>query len=306
MNKFFQTSVILPFTLLGLSACVAPTVQNNSPENNVLSDVSKTAFSKVSARFVPEREDDFAWENDKVAFRVYGPMSPAKGPISGVDAWFKSVDYPIIDKWYQQHLSGVSYHKDHGEGYDVYHTGTSRGVGGTAIWIDGEPYPAAAFNSPKVLQNTGQKVAFELSYEWSTPLGLVSEKKVVSLAVGDQLYKVRSQFLLDGKPAVLPIAIGLTTHNEAASVYSKPESGRISTWEIIDGKAVGTGALTNSQNVKEIVHTKSEVKDTSHIWLLTNSDSDGALEYSAGFAWSGAGEITTLQKWNTYLDALSN
>ena len=25
------------------------------------------------ARFVPEREDDFAWENDLVAFRAYGP-----------------------------------------------------------------------------------------------------------------------------------------------------------------------------------------------------------------------------------------
>ena len=25
------------------------------------------------SRFVPERTDDYAWENDKVAFRVYGP-----------------------------------------------------------------------------------------------------------------------------------------------------------------------------------------------------------------------------------------
>ena len=33
-------------------------------------------------RFVPEREDDFAWENDKVAFRVYGPNSKGVGPLS--------------------------------------------------------------------------------------------------------------------------------------------------------------------------------------------------------------------------------
>lgn len=305
MNKFFQASVVLPFTLLGIAACVSPSVLDSSPES-IVNDVSKNTASKVSARFVPEREDDFAWENDKVAFRVYGPMSPAKGPISGVDAWFKSVNYPIVDKWYQQHLSGTSYHKDHGEGYDVYHTGTSRGVGGTAIWIDGEPYPAAAFNSPRVLQNTGQMVAFELRYEWSTPLGMVSEKKVISLAVGDQLYKVKSQFLLDGKPATLPIAIGLTTHNGAAAVDSKPEVGRVSTWETIDGKMVGTGALTNPKNIKEIVHATSEVKDTSHIWVVTSSDSDGYLEYSAGFAWSGAGAVKTLQQWNAYLDALSN
>mgnify|MGYP001545592391 CR=1 FL=1 len=42
-------------------------------------------------RFVPERQDDFAWENDKVAFRVYGPSSGGKGQVSGVDAWLKKV-----------------------------------------------------------------------------------------------------------------------------------------------------------------------------------------------------------------------
>jgi hypothetical protein len=62
-------------------------------------------------RFVPEREDDFAWENDKVAFRIYGPSSGGKGPVSGVDPWFKKVDYSIIDKWYAGFLEGISYHE---------------------------------------------------------------------------------------------------------------------------------------------------------------------------------------------------
>ena len=91
-------------------------------------------------RFVPEREDDFAWENDKVAFRIYGPNSGGKGPVSGVDAWFKKVDYSIVDKWYAEQLQGKSYHVDHGEGHDIYHVGPSRGVGGTAIWVDGVAY----------------------------------------------------------------------------------------------------------------------------------------------------------------------
>lgn len=88
-------------------------------------------------RFVPEREDDFTWENDKVAFRVYGPSSGGKGQVSGVDPWLKKVPYSIIDKWYAGFLAGKSYHEDHGEGYDPYHVGDSRGVGGTAIWVDG-------------------------------------------------------------------------------------------------------------------------------------------------------------------------
>jgi hypothetical protein len=98
-------------------------------------------------RFVPEREDDFTWENDKVAFRVYGPSSGGKGSVSGVDPWFKKVDYSIIDKWYANFLQDISYHEDHGEGYDIYHVGPSRGVGGTAIWVDGVAYAAAMFKS---------------------------------------------------------------------------------------------------------------------------------------------------------------
>lgn len=54
------------------------------------------------SRFVPERTDDYTWENNKVAFRVYGPTAqkmvedkvPGGTLSSGVDAWLKRVDYP--------------------------------------------------------------------------------------------------------------------------------------------------------------------------------------------------------------------
>tara|TARA_A200000159_G_scaffold161456_2_gene183444 strand:- start:3798 stop:4106 length:309 start_codon:yes stop_codon:yes gene_type:complete len=70
------------------------------------------------ARHVPERLDDFAFENDKVAFRLYGPALQASAENNGTDCWLKRVDYPIIDKWYQRHAQGKSYHEDTGEGYD--------------------------------------------------------------------------------------------------------------------------------------------------------------------------------------------
>ena len=261
------------------------------------------AASQAYGRFVPEREDDFAWENDKVAFRVYGPASPAEGPISGVDAWFKKVSYAVVDKWYAEHLQGKSYHEDHGEGYDIYHTGTSRGVGGTAVWIDGTAYPAAAFSNYKVLESGEDTVRFALQYEWDTPLGLVKENKTVSLVLGDQLYRVHSLFTLDDEPAALPVAIGLTSHNEAATVFGNADQGRISTWEVIDGIGVGTGALLDPDRTREILHSPSEVADQSHIWLVTATDERGRLAYRAGFAWQGANEITSIGQWNEYLDS---
>jgi len=60
---------------------------------------------KTFCRFVPERIDDFAWENDRVAFRTYGPkcqqMFEAGTPggliSSGIDCWLKRVEYPSYD-----------------------------------------------------------------------------------------------------------------------------------------------------------------------------------------------------------------
>src|SRR5205085_8225450 len=103
--------------------------------------VTHANFSTYS-RFVPERIDDYAWENDRVAFRTYGPVTqriveegkPGGTLSSGLDCWLKRVPYPVIDKWYKKSIEGGSYHKDEGEGYDPYHVGLSRGCGGIGVW----------------------------------------------------------------------------------------------------------------------------------------------------------------------------
>ena len=294
---------ILP--LLLLAGCGEG--QSVSEKEAVVAEIeSMTRTTMAYGRFVPEREDDFTWENDKVAFRIYGPSSGGKGSVSGVDPWFKKVDYAIVDKWYAEHFKGQSYHEDNGEGHDIYHVGPSRGVGGTAIWVDGVAYPAAMYKSYEVQQSGGDVVEFTVQYEWDTPLGAVAESKTISLALGTQLYQVNSVFTLDGEPASLPIAIGLATHDEAAAVSSNPDTGRISAWETMEGNGVGTGVLMAPELTQEILHAPSEEKDASHIWLITNSDENGALTFDAGFAWQAAGEITSSDQWNDYLDAAAN
>ncbi|MBW2075900.1 MAG: DUF4861 family protein [Deltaproteobacteria bacterium] len=63
----------------------------------------KKPKSKAAAycRFVPERKDDFAWENDKTAFRMYGPALEDETITCGIDAWSKCVPTPFIDKAYK-------------------------------------------------------------------------------------------------------------------------------------------------------------------------------------------------------------
>jgi hypothetical protein len=259
---------------------------------------------KAYSKFVPEREDDFAWENDKVAFRVYGPSSRSPGAISGVDCWLKRVDYSIIDKWYKAHTEGISYHTDWGEGHDPYHVGATRGCGGTAIWIKGNPYPAGSFTAWRIIENEGTRTAFELDYVWNTALGKVQETKSISLTMGSQLFQVNSKFLLNGKPAKnLSIAIGLSTHNGKASIYQDEKIGWIATWEKIAGHHLGTGARVNPDLIDNIIERQSQEKDKSHIWLISHTDEQGQFEYSAGYAWERAGEFDNIQSWKSYLSS---
>ncbi|MDU0352604.1 DUF4861 family protein [Paraglaciecola aquimarina] len=298
MQLSYKPFLIALATSATLFAC-SHTQSGNSPQ---MSSQKKSVMAY--GRFVPERRDDFAWENDKVAFRVYGPAAPLKGHSSGVDAWLKKVDYPIVDKWYQAYVDGISYHEDHGEGYDPYHVGISRGVGSTAVWLDGRPYTAHSFKTYRILESGGNNVSFLLEYEWYTPLGIVKEMKTISLPLGTQLFQVDSIFTLDGKPAELPIAIGVATHDEKAKVYYNKEAGRISAWETIDNFGIGTGALLDPSLVEDIKHIPSSVKDESHIWMFTSTDEQGKLSYKAGFAWEAAGEITNNKAWQTYLDSM--
>ena len=73
---------------------------------------------RAHGRFVRERFDDFAWENDRIAHRMYGKglETWAGEPLtsSTVDIWSKRVPDMVIDQWYMVD----DYHADNGQGAD--------------------------------------------------------------------------------------------------------------------------------------------------------------------------------------------
>jgi len=80
---------------------------------------------------VRERRDDFAWENDRVAHRMYGAALETwvQEPLtsSGVDVWVKRTPRLVINDWYLVD----DYHRDTGEGADLYSVGRTRGAAET-------------------------------------------------------------------------------------------------------------------------------------------------------------------------------
>ena len=85
------------------------------------------AQKKVMARVVPERADDFVFENDLIAGRFYGKALEGNPTSPGLDIWVKLPGNLVADEWYAHALTEENYyHKDHG-GKDCYKVAVTLG-----------------------------------------------------------------------------------------------------------------------------------------------------------------------------------
>jgi len=264
------------------------------------------------ARFIPERIDDFAWENDKVAFRTYGPTAqaitesekPGGTLSSGIDCWLKRVNYPIIDKWYKQDLEeGKSYHKDHGEGLDNYHVGASRGTGGIGIWQGEKLATSKNYQSWKLITNGPIRTIFELDYgTWDADGLQVKEIKRISIDLGSNLYK---STLLLGNYSELPnVTLGITLHEKMGEVKADDKAGWFRYLEPHDGSELSTAIVVNPSIIKEYRDHRVEEKDLSN--LLVMCEPRAELTYYAGFAWKKSAQFELPGGFDNYLKDFSN
>ena len=59
-------------------------------------------------KYYPERLDDIAWENDKAAYRAYGPALQANGERAfGYDVFTKSVSEPVVEYRYKMDIDTI-------------------------------------------------------------------------------------------------------------------------------------------------------------------------------------------------------
>ena len=269
---------------------------------------------RTFSRFVPERTDDYAWENDRVAFRTYGPtaqkMVEEKTPggtlSSGIDCWLKRVDYPIIDKWYREHLEeDKSYHTDHGEGLDDFHVGPSRGCGGIGVWNAEEEklYVSRNFSSWKMITEGPVRTQFELEYEpWETGSGKIREKKIISLDLGSNLMRVELELEADNMPET--ITTGITLHEKDGKISLDRDAGWFSYWQPHGDSEMGMGIVVPREYLTGFSEFTTDKKDGSHLYVHMKPIG-GKIEYYAGFGWKQAGRFVSEEDWNTCLQEFS-
>jgi hypothetical protein len=295
-------------TIFALSGCGNENQKEAASESVDGSASIEASIPKKStfARFVPERKDDFAWENDLIAFRAYGPALRDGAENAGIDCWLKRVEYPIIDSWYKKFTEeGISYHEDHGEGLDNYHVGSSAGCGSTALWLNEKRQPLEAYTSWEILSSTANKTVFQLTYENEIEGHVYGETKKITIELGNRLYLTESTFTKDGLPAAnLPLAIGLTTHDTKATPAWDKEAGWLMAWEELDGSGLGTAVKVAPGSVTSVeILENAEVKDYSHALLIVNTNDEGKVSYTAGYGWEAAGVITSPELWQGYLES---
>ena len=163
---------------------------------------------KTMARFVPERFDDFAWESDRIAHRIYGlALIPAEGTVSsGADVWIKKDRGLIVDTMY----ATKHYHEDNGSFMDDYRVGKSRGCGGLGIWDGKKLFVSSNWRNWKLITTGPIRSEFELTYDaWDAGNGRkVSEVKRFSIDAGSWMTKAQCTLSSKDKSS-LPIGVGL-------------------------------------------------------------------------------------------------
>lgn len=255
-------------------------------ESLAAAPVTEPGTPRCQGRQVPERLDDYAWENDRVAFRIYGPALAAKpGEVSGsgVDVWSKRVARPVIDGWY----AAGDYHRDRGEGLDAYKVGESRGCGGTGVLREGRILAAGVWATQRTLAQGPLRVVFDVGYApYAVGSAQVTEAKRITLERGTPFMRVATRVSLAGADTV-EFVTGVVRRKGEEAPRQGP--GWVATLEpeAAHGR-IGTALVSPGSRV--------EVR-ADHALLVRTLRSGETFVHLAGACWDREGSFRDLEAW---------
>ncbi len=248
---------------------------------------------RVYGRFVRERHDDFAWENDRVARRAYGPdlETYPREPLtsSGIDVWVKSAPKLVINDWYMLDR----YHDDSGEGGDFYTVGKSRGCGGLGVWEGGKLHVSKNFQRSRVLANGPIRLVFELSYApWDADGTKVEETRRIVLDAGSSFERVESELKASGKAQPWSVGVGIAKHSGSSAEFEKQQSV-LRSWEPFKDNH---GNLGCALVLPPGSSAEYQALDNDYV-MITPPPKSGPLVYYSGMAWDKRGEVPDMATW---------
>ncbi|MGJ1198277.1 DUF4861 family protein [Sphingobacterium spiritivorum] len=249
--------------------------------------------ARTYARYVPERKDDFAWENDIAAYRAYGKaLEGTSEDAQGFDFWSKRTSELVINEWYKT----GDYHADHGKGLDYYSVGQTLGVGDLALFVNGNIKFTKHYRKFEVLDNGPIRSTFKLIFEPEEIEGNTIElSKTISIDAGSQLNKIQVE-LKNNKKSSTAVVIGLSRRGEEKPAYQFANNS-LAYWEptLADKGTTGTAVLFGKDKIT------LDTKDPKQFLVHTTIPGNKKFVYYNGAAWDRAGKITTAQEWFDYV-----
>lgn len=186
---------------------------------------------KVYGRFVPERKDDFAWENEYAAYRFYGPALAPENPSNGVDIFMKNTPAFVLDTFFYNYVNHkIPYHVQHGIGFDGYKVAHTTGCGGPAVVVDGVLYVGDQYDRWEIIEQTPEKLVFRLSYDSLNVAGQVFREELTVTAFAGEILNKAELVLLpreEGEMPTMRVGAGLYLHDSIGVLQYLPEEGAI-------------------------------------------------------------------------------
>lgn len=255
---------------------------------------------KVYGRYVPERKDDFAWENEYAAFRMYGPALRPENPSNGVDLWLKSSPELVVDSfYYREHVLGLPYHINYGKGLDCYKVGHTCGCGGLVVIANDTTWIGGAYDRWEILEQTPDKFVFRLEYDSLLVAGRILQETITITAEAGQLQNKAEVVLTGDYSGEMLVGGGIYLHDTVDYYMTIPEVGYVFYEE--DALSDKTAAKMNYEyngsttqgrvqiSVKTPDATFTDIKDGNLIAVRPYELGD-TLTYYFGATWSECSE----------------
>ncbi len=300
---------------------------------------------KVMGRLFTERQDEFGWENDRVAYRVYG-----HGAAVGYDVFNKSTSTLMLDYWYaseqdqemrsvskklrergqtdlaDQLYNAFSYHIDHGQGMDCYTVGPTLGAGANALVNpNGKLCMPKCYKSYEILEDGLLRFSVRFTYPEVEYKGRnIYEVRTITIDAGSSFCRVDVRYMLLKAGIAATMASGVVVHqsNPTAFVLNK-DAAYLGYEDLGDASVYGERyraelakqmgkiyvGTVYPQPVKDIIYEEGKTGIANgHILALSRVWPYEDYTYYFGSAWSKNEEIgiRSLRDWEAALSRQAN
>ena len=176
-----------------------------------------TFESEIAWTFRPDRLDDFAWENGHAGYRLYGPaFKRNEGGVYGYDIWCKRQQQPVLDIFYNGNAATpqISYHEDHGLGFDGFAVGPTLGAGAFVLTSGDTLLYRECYRDFEILDNGPLRLTIRFTIDpFEFDGNTVTEVRTLSLDAGSHFNRTAIEYR--GLETPCTTAAGIVVHPEA-------------------------------------------------------------------------------------------